>query len=255
VTRERFETDAKRCDAGCLGEAKLFYQHKDSDDPKTMVDLEGKPYTDMKTAFLYRKTLLNGCGCRAAPWSMAEQARHQDYKIADDAKRLQIAMARERDRAEAVRKDKIAQIIAATREAITLDDAEAAVFGDAVASLTVEDVDPVTPEETIAAVDVDTNPAVSVTGYVHLHVLPEAAVEVEIADAEPTRSDASVAELETAFLEISGSSVAGGAADGPRRKLRVKTARAKAAKPVQTVSLFDGLSELFSFGNPPKQAR
>jgi hypothetical protein len=253
VTRERFETDAKRCDVGCLGDAKLFYQHKDSDDPTSLVDLEGNSYTALKTAFLYRKTLLNGCGCRAAPWSIAEQVRHQEYKIADDAKKLQIAMARERDKAEELRRDKIAQMIAATRAAVTLDEAEASAFGDPVAAVTVEDVEIVTPEDIIAAVDVDTNPEVSVTGYVHLHVLPEAAVEVEIADSEPMGLEASVEELETAFLEISGA--ASPKSDAPRRKQRTVTARTRAAKPVQTVSLFSDLSNLLWPDNSPKRSR
>lgn len=253
VTRERFETDAKRCDAGCLGEAKLFYQHKDSDDPTSLVDLDGNAYTALKTAFLYRKTLLNGCGCRAAPWSMAEQVRHHEYKVADDAKKLQIAMARERDKAEALRRDKIAQMIAATRAAVSLDEAEASAFGEAVVAMTVEDVDVASGAESIAAVDVDTNPDVSVTGYVHLHVMPEEAVEVEVAVSDSSHSEASVAELETAFVEISG--VAGTKAAAPRRKQRIKAARARVAKPVQTVSLLGGLSDLLWPAASPKQPR
>ncbi len=254
VTRERFETDAKRCDAGCLGEAKLFYQHKDSDDPKTMVDLEGKPYTELKTAFLYRKTLLNGCGCRAAPWSMAEQSRHVEYKVAEDARKLQIAMARERDKAEALRRDKIAQIIAATREAVTLDEAEEATFGDAVAAVASE-LPSAAPIETIAARDVETDAAVSVTGYVHLHVLPDAVVEVEVADAEPSGKEATVAELETAFQEIAGSAIAVAKPVTSVRKTRMKAPKNRASKSVQTVSLFGGQSNFTWPGDAPRRAR
>ena len=170
VTSERFEPDAKRCDAACVGDAKLYYQHKNSHDPRMMVALDGTPYTALKTAFLYRKTLINGCGCKPAPWSAAEQYRHQGYKVADDAKKLQIAMARERERAEALRKDKIAQIIAATREAVSMDEAEEATFGEAVAVETVmadaSDVVAVDggDELAVAAADVDTDPDVSVSG-------------------------------------------------------------------------------------------
>jgi len=255
VKRERFETDAKRCDAGCLGEAKLFYQHKDSDDPKTMVDLEGTPYTALKTAFLYRKTLINGCGCRAAPWSMAEHARHQDYKVADDAKKLQLALARERDKAEALRKDKIAQIIAATREAVMLDEAEEATFGDAVAAVAIDGVEAIAATETIAAVDVDTDPAVSVTGYVHLHILPNAVVEAEVAETEPNVSQVMLAELEEALQEISGAPMTAAKSGVPPRKSRVKAAKARPPKPVQTVSLFDGFG-LFTWpGDEPPRGR
>ena len=255
VMRERFETDAKRCDAGCLGEAKLFYQHKDSDDPKTMVDLEGKAYGELKTAFLYRKTLLNGCGCRAAPWSMAEHVRHQDYKVADDARKLQLAMVRERDKAEALRKDKIAQIIAATREAVTLDEAEESTFEDAVAAVTIDDLEPVAPTEAIAAVDVDTDPAVSVTGYVHLHVLPDAAVEADFAVAEPEGSEGMLAELEEALQEIAGAPMAAAKSGAPVRKSRVKAVKARTSKPVQTVSLFGGFANFTWPGDAPRRAR
>ncbi|MBY0224336.1 MAG: DUF2865 domain-containing protein [Hyphomicrobium sp.] len=253
VKRERFETDAKRCDAGCLGEAKLFFQHKDSDDPKTMVDLEGTPYTALKTAFLYRKTLINGCGCRAAPWSMVEQVRHQEYKIADDAKKLQLAVARERDKAAALRKDKIAQIIAATREAVKLDEAEEATFGDAVAAAAIDEA--IEPTETIAAVDVDTDPAVSVTGYVHLHMLPDAAIETELAETEPDSSRVTLAELEEALQEISRAPMAVAKSVVPARKSRVKAAKARSSKRVQTVSLFDGFG-LFTWpGEAPANGR
>lgn len=255
VTRERFEADAKRCDAGCLGEARLFYQHKDSDDPKTMVDLEGNPYTALKTAFLYRKTLLNGCGCRAAPWSMAEQVRHQTYKVADDAKRLQLAMQRERDKAEALRKDKIAQIIVATQEAVTLDEAEEAAFGEAVAKVTVETAEQVGPVETVAALDVDTDPNVSVTGYIHLHVLPDDIVELEVAESESNASEATVAGLEAGFQEIAGSATAGTKPAGTVRKSRAKAAKAGTTKSVQTVSLFGGQSNFTWPGDAPRRAR
>jgi hypothetical protein len=253
VKRERFETDAKRCDAGCLGEAKLFYQHKDSDDPKTMVDLEGKPYTSLTNAFLYRKTLINGCGCRAAPWSVAEHVRHQGYKVTDDAKKLQLAVARERDKAEALRKDKIAQIIAATREAVMLDEAEEATFGDAVTAAAIDEAS--APTETIAAVDVDTNPAVSVTGYVHLHILPDAAVETELAEAEPNGSRVTLAELKDAPQKISRAPMAVAKSVALARRSTAKAAKARSSKPVQTVSLFDGFG-LFTWpGDAPPSER
>jgi hypothetical protein len=227
VTSARFETDAKRCDQSCLGEAKLYYQHKDSDDPLTLTGLDGTPYTALKSAFLYRKTLINGCGCRPAPWSNAEVARHQTYKAADDAKKVEIAMARVREQAEALRRDKIAQIIAATRDAVRMDDAEEAAFGAAVA-VTAQEAPAADPSEVIAAVEVATNPDVSVTGYVHLHVLPNAVIEMESELAEVAAAKASP------------------------RSSRTKPARAKT---VQTVSLFGELSKLFFPEPGPRRAR
>lgn len=257
VTSDRFETDAKRCDASCVGEAKLYYQHKNSDNPKALVGLDGTPYTALKTAFLYRKTLINGCGCKPAPWSVAEGYRHREYKVADDAKKLQIAMAREREKAEALRKDKIAQIIAATREAVMMDEAEEATFGEAVAvSVAVEanDIVAVDGGEVLTVADVDSNPDVSVTGYIHLHVLPDAAVEAEAADAAPAAAAAEtdVAQLEAALAEIAGGPTVK-AAKSPR-KVRGRSVVRKAAKPVQTVSLFGGSASAMTWpGDGPKR--
>ncbi len=266
VSSDRFETDAKRCDASCVGEAKLYYQHKNSDDPKSMVGLDGTPYTALKMAFLYRKTLINGCGCKPAPWSVAEQYRHREYKVADDAKKLQIAMAREREKAEALRKDKIAQIIAATREAVMMDESEEATFGEAVAvsvvAVEANDVVAVDGGEALVAAEVDTNPDVSVTGYIHLHVLPDAAVEAEIENAEaPNSTDGDrgaaapktdVAQLEAAFAEIAGEPAVK-TAKSPR-KVRGRSAVRKAAKPVQTVSLFGGSAPAMTWpGDGPKR--
>ena len=227
VTSARFETDAKRCDQGCLGEAKLYYQHKDSEDPATLTGLDGTPYTALKTAFLYRKTLINGCGCRPAPWSSAEIVRHQAYKAADDAKKVEIAMARVRQQAEALRRDKIAQIIAATRDAVRMDEAEESTFGTAV-TVTAQEAPAADPLEVIAAVEVATNPDVSVTGYVHLHVLPNAVIEMQ-------------PELAQAV-----------AAKPSPRSSRIRAAR---AKPVQTVSLFGEISKLFFQQPEPRRAR
>lgn len=242
VTSDRFETDAKRCDAMCVGEAKLYYQHKSSDSPKSMVALDGTPYTALKTAFLYRKTLINGCGCKPAPWSVAERTRHTVYKVADDAKKLQIAMAQEREKAEALRKDKIAQIIAATREAVMMDEAEEATFGEAVtvAAVTVDasEVVAVDGAEVLLVADVDTDPAVSVTGYIHLHVLPDSVVEAEAAEAGPAAPETDVAILEAAFAEIIGEREV--AAQKVSRQVRGRSTSRKAPKAVETVSLFGG---------------
>ena len=259
VTSDRFATDAKRCDAACVGEAKLYYQHKNSDDPKSMVALDGTPYTALKTAFLYRKTLINGCGCKPAPWSAAERYRHTAYKIADDAKKLQIAMAREREKAEALRKDKIAQIIAATRDAVLMDEAEEATFGEAVAVETVStqpsELTALDGGEVLTVADVDTDPNVSVTGYIHLHVLPDTAVEAEIETADTRKAvhqGSDLASLEAAFAEIAAEPVA--AQPVKVRKVRGKAASRKSVKSVQTVSLFGASPSNMTWpGDGPKR--
>ena len=79
TTRSEFARDADKCTASCGGEARLFYHPNPGGAVEDMVDLTGLGYTDLPTAFKYRKSLVNGCGCRAQPWSEAELARHQSY--------------------------------------------------------------------------------------------------------------------------------------------------------------------------------
>ena len=83
ASEQTLEQDADRCEASCGTQARLFYQSRDESDPATMMDLSGQTYGALKTAFLYRSKLINGCGCRPAPWSVAEQNRHRSYAIAD----------------------------------------------------------------------------------------------------------------------------------------------------------------------------
>ena len=80
VGRERLHSDARTCSARCDGEAKLFYYPTNGGSVETMVDMAGRPYAQLPTAFLYRKTLVQGCTCKPAPWSAETAARHQGYK-------------------------------------------------------------------------------------------------------------------------------------------------------------------------------
>jgi len=82
VSRGRFYQDAKTCQASCGTEARLFYQFAGETDPEAMVDLTGRAYTQLPNALRYRKALVDGCGCKPAPWSAAEAARHNQYAAA-----------------------------------------------------------------------------------------------------------------------------------------------------------------------------
>jgi len=87
VSRSRFYRDSRACQASCGAETKLYYQGSDAGDAKSLVDMQGRPYSRLDTAFLYRKSLVNGCACKAAPWSEAELERHERYAMAEGAMR------------------------------------------------------------------------------------------------------------------------------------------------------------------------
>jgi Protein of unknown function (DUF2865) len=85
VRRARLYSDARTCTQRCDGEARLFYYPTNGGSVETMVDLSGRRYASLPTAFLYRKNLVAGCACKPEPWSPQEAARHQGYAAAQAA--------------------------------------------------------------------------------------------------------------------------------------------------------------------------
>ncbi len=85
TTRKGFARDEARCQASCGGGARLFHVPANQSTVDDAVDGDGRAYVAMKTAFLYRKQKVEGCQCRSAPWSEAEQSRHRAYADAEDA--------------------------------------------------------------------------------------------------------------------------------------------------------------------------
>ncbi len=74
--------DSDRCKASCGSDARLFYSDSGDDpDPASMVDLTGRRYDALETAFAYRSTLHPGCSCKPPPWSSWERLRHFKYAL------------------------------------------------------------------------------------------------------------------------------------------------------------------------------
>jgi hypothetical protein len=48
-------------------------------DVDDMVDLDGRPYRSLPTAFLHRAQYVADCTCRGNPWDEAAVARHRAY--------------------------------------------------------------------------------------------------------------------------------------------------------------------------------
>lgn len=75
ATSARFlARDAEQCALSCGTEARLFYYLKPGGSVDTMTDMAGRPYRELPTAFKYRVTLVNGCGCRPQSHSVASDA-------------------------------------------------------------------------------------------------------------------------------------------------------------------------------------
>ena len=80
VGRSQFERDAKTCERSCPGQARLFV-HSRSGEVDDMVDLSGKRYRDLKTAFLYRAEHVPSCRCKPDPWDAEARRQHRMYAL------------------------------------------------------------------------------------------------------------------------------------------------------------------------------
>ena len=97
---KNFAPDAKSCRSACGDNAKLFYYPEERGSPDTMVDLADRKYSETPHAFAYRKALVEGCTCKAAPWAPEEIARHQGYVFAEAAAKAREAMTATADNSQ-----------------------------------------------------------------------------------------------------------------------------------------------------------
>jgi hypothetical protein len=75
----RFAGDAKQCEQRCPTGSRLFVHRNPGQDVDDMVDLDGRPYRSLPTAFLHRAQYVADCTCRGNPWDAAAVARHRAY--------------------------------------------------------------------------------------------------------------------------------------------------------------------------------
>jgi len=87
VGRSRFERDAQTCERSCPGQARLFVHANPGGAADDMVDLSGKPYRDLKTAFLYRTEYVPSCRCKPDAWDAEARQQHRVYALEAAARR------------------------------------------------------------------------------------------------------------------------------------------------------------------------
>ena len=86
VTAERLARDRDVCESRCGRQGRLFVHRSVGETPDDMVDLQGRPYRQLKTAFLYRTEYVSSCKCRPDPWETEAQDRHRGYALAAAAR-------------------------------------------------------------------------------------------------------------------------------------------------------------------------
>jgi Protein of unknown function (DUF2865) len=78
TTRSQFPRDARRCAQICPG-GRLFAYRNPGGEMEDMVDLDGRPYRQLPTAFLHQSSYVENCTCHGNPWDQEALARHQSY--------------------------------------------------------------------------------------------------------------------------------------------------------------------------------
>jgi Protein of unknown function (DUF2865) len=81
VTSDRFERDRQACENSCGAQGRLFVYRNPGGDLEDMQDLQGKPYRQLRTAFLYRTEYVADCKCKAHPWEQQARDQHRVYAL------------------------------------------------------------------------------------------------------------------------------------------------------------------------------
>ncbi len=71
----QFQADESQCQQRCAAPTELFVYRNPGEDVENMVSLDGKPYTELENAWLYRNKFIDGCSCDAAEYSQSKIAQ------------------------------------------------------------------------------------------------------------------------------------------------------------------------------------
>ena len=85
ATKREFARDNEICQRSCDSPVALYAHRNLGEEVESMVDLQGRPYIALDTAFMYRATYNEGCKCRPHPWEEAARQRHLGYQTAGQA--------------------------------------------------------------------------------------------------------------------------------------------------------------------------
>jgi hypothetical protein len=105
-TRDRLSTNARQCEQSCPGRSRLFVHRQPGEGLENMVDLQGRPYRELPTAFRFRSEYDASCTCQGNPWDEQTLARHRAYAEAERAAKSKAAATERSARSrEASRRD------------------------------------------------------------------------------------------------------------------------------------------------------
>ena len=115
TTPEHFDRDRRKCESGCSSPVRLYLHRNPGGEIEDMEDLSGRPYSRLKTAFLYRTEYNESCKCKSDPWEQEATDRHRAYALEAAKRRGDKTAAKELDALNAAREAARRQAEAATR--------------------------------------------------------------------------------------------------------------------------------------------
>ncbi len=102
---DRLEHDARVCEGRCGALGRLFVHQNPGGSTDDLHDLSGRPYRQLRTAFLYRSEYIASCSCQPQPWEQVALDRHRAYALAAAAGRGNREAAKELQALQAKLKD------------------------------------------------------------------------------------------------------------------------------------------------------
>ena len=87
TTADRLEHDRGVCESRCGAQGRLFVHRNPGGSFDDLRDLAGRPYSQLRTANLYRTEYVSSCTCQPQPWEQASQDRHRVYALAASARK------------------------------------------------------------------------------------------------------------------------------------------------------------------------
>jgi hypothetical protein len=82
VGADRLEHDSRVCESRCGAQGRLFVHDNPGGTADDLHDLTGRPYRQLRTAFLYRTQYIASCTCQPHPWEQVSLDRHRAYALA-----------------------------------------------------------------------------------------------------------------------------------------------------------------------------
>lgn len=81
TSRASLGHDRQVCESSCTSPARLYVNSSPDGDMQGLVDLNGRPYSALPTAYFFQASYDESCKCRPHPWEKEARDRHRTYAL------------------------------------------------------------------------------------------------------------------------------------------------------------------------------